>query len=319
MAIEFEGPEKKLEIILARPAPELRSNADGRWDAVVHASGAEIVSRISSPCMDAYLLSESSLFVWNDRVLMITCGRTTLVKAVPQLAETIGRDRIAFFFYERKNLMYPQLQASDFEADVAGLEPYFKGKSYRLGPANHDHVHIFYASAADQGMPLSPEEEEDETLELLMHDLDPNVLKAFIPNPGEKPSDMEARTGIDRLYPDMEMDRFVFEPYGYSMNAISGEHYATIHVTPEESGSYASFETNVAESDYRDRIGQILDIFRPGRFTLVFTEATSERDPGEGRMPKTIPGYHCPERSLYEFDSGYAVLFSNFVKERAHR
>ncbi|MCF8094114.1 MAG: hypothetical protein K9J79_02010 [Desulfobacteraceae bacterium] len=315
MGIEFEGPEKKLELILSEPDPELRSNADGRWDAVVHASGAEIVSSISSPEMDAYLLSESSLFVWDDRVLMITCGKTTLVKAVPELIRTLKQDRIGFFFYERKSLMYPNAQNADFEADVAGLAKHFTGKSYRLGPANYDHVHIFYASAPEkQGVP-APEEDEDETLELLMHELDPSVLKAFIPRAEESSADIEAQTGIDRLYPEMTNDSFVFKPYGYSMNRISGEHYVTIHVTPEESGSYASFETNAPEADYKDRIEQITEIFRPGRFTLVFTEAVSDRDPGEGKLPKKISGYRRPEKSLYEFDSGYAVLFSNFVKK----
>ncbi|MBS0012620.1 MAG: hypothetical protein KFF46_01515 [Desulfobacterales bacterium] len=310
MSMEFEGPEKKLEIILAAPDPALRSNEDGRWNKVVAASGAEIVSVISGPDMDAYLLSESSLFVWADRVLMITCGKTTLIKAVPELVQTIDKDRIAFFFYERKNLMYPQYQPADFESDVAMLTEFFKGKSYRLGPANHDHVHIFYASAPDPA--AVAEGDEDETLELLMHDLDPEVLKAFIPKPGETAAEIEARTGIDRLYPDMETDHFVFEPYGYSMNRISGQHYATIHVTPEESGSYASFETNVAESDYHEKIQQIMEVFKPGRFSLVFTEAISDRDPGEGKVPKKIAGYRRSEKSLYEFDSGYAVLFSNF-------
>ncbi|MFW6335269.1 MAG: hypothetical protein ACOC0W_08360 [Desulfosalsimonas sp.] len=310
--MEFEGPEKKLEIILSQPDPELRSNADGRWNSVVKASGAEIVSWISSPAMDAYLLSESSLFVWADRVLMITCGRTTLVKAVPELVKTLRRDRIAFFFYERKNLMYPQAQPSDFEADVAGLAGHFTGKSYRLGPANHDHVHIFYSSAPEIQGGSPSAEEEDETLELLMHDLDPAVLDSFMPRTGETSADIEARTGIDRLYPDMTNDSFVFRPYGYSMNRISGQQYATIHVTPEEGGSYASFETNVAEPGYRERIRQIINIFKPGRFSLVFTEAVSDKAPGEGKLPGKIEGYRRSEKSLYEFDSGYAVHFSNF-------
>lgn len=314
MSIEFEGPEKKLEIILSEPDPGLRSNKDMRWNKVVNASGAEIVSMISGPDMDAYLLSESSLFVWSDRVLMITCGKTTLVKAVPELIRVIDKDRIAFFFYERKNLMYPQYQTSDFEADVAMLAATFCGKSYRLGPANHDHVHIFYASMPETASATLAQEDDDETLELLMHDLDPEVLKAFIPKQGEGASDIEARTGIDRLYPGMQSDMFIFDPYGYSMNRISGQYYSTIHVTPEETGSYASFETNISEPDYNKKIQQILEIFKPGRFTLVFTETISETDPGEGRLPRKIEGYRRTEKSLYEFDSGYAVLFSNFCK-----
>lgn len=307
MTIQFEGPEKKLEIILSQPDPGLRSNADGRWGSVVHACGAEIVSAKSTPEMDAYLLSESSLFVWADRILMITCGKTTLVQAVPKIIEIAGFENIAFFFYERKNLMYPQQQPSDFESDVKGLSALFEGKSYRLGPANHDHVHIFYASVMDHAV------EDDHTVEILMHDLHPEVLAAFIPRQEDTVDELEARTGIAELYPDMENDSFQFQPYGYSLNKISGSQYVTIHVTPEESGSYASFETNVGGSRFDEIISRIMEIFRPNRFSLVITESTENTDSIEGsQMPRDFAGYHRSEKSIYEFDSGYAVSFYNY-------
>ncbi len=39
-----------------------------------------------------------------------------------------------------------------------------------------------------------------------------------------------------------EIDDFVFEPCGYSMNGCDGDGFSTIHVTPEEGFSYASLE-----------------------------------------------------------------------------
>lgn len=39
-----------------------------------------------------------------------------------------------------------------------------------------------------------------------------------------------------------EIDDFVFEPCGYSMNGCDGKGFSTIHVTPEEGFSYASLE-----------------------------------------------------------------------------
>ena len=311
MTIPFEGPEKKLEIILKKPDPSIRTNEDGRWTGVVKACGAEIVSRKSTKEIDAYLLSESSLFLWDDRVLMITCGKTSLVKAVPGIIDIVSRDNVGLFFYERKNLMYPHLQTSDFETDVQDLSAYFPGKSYRLGPANHDHVHIFYFSAPE----MEVEEEEDITLEVLMHDMHPAVLSDFVPKDEDTVEDLESRTGIDRLYPEMESDSFQFRPYGYSLNKILGEEYMTIHVTPEPSGSYASFETNFHEDDYTETIRRVTGIFRPSRFSLVMTGSRDEsRLPMERRLPSRMPGYRITEKSFYEFDSGYAVIFFNYMK-----
>jgi len=107
MTTKFEGPEKKLEIILFAPQAGLRSNRDGQWDRVAKASRAAIISGIATDDLDAYLLSESSLFVWEDRILMITCGKTTLINAVPEILKIVNRDRIAFVFYERKSFMFP--------------------------------------------------------------------------------------------------------------------------------------------------------------------------------------------------------------------
>lgn len=307
--LPFEGPEKKLEIILKKPHSGIRSNADGRWTGVVKTCGAEIVSQKATAEIDAYLLSESSLFIWDDRILMITCGTTSLVKAVPGIIDIVSRENIAFFFYERKNLMYPHLQTSDFEMDVRYLSRYFSGKSYRLGPANHDHVHIFYYSTPERQV------EGDVTLEVLMHDMHPTVLGAFVPKEKDTVVQLEKRTGIDELYPGMEHDSCQFQPYGYSLNKILGEKYMTLHVTPEPSGSYASFETNFHEADYTDTIHNVIGIFRPNRFTLVMTGSQDEDQvPQDQRLPSEMTGYQCTEKSFYEFDCGYAVSFFNYMK-----
>ena len=71
---KFEGPEKKLEILLAPRHPGLREAAEEQWHRVAAASGASVISTLTGDALNAYLLSESSLFVWDDRILMITCG-----------------------------------------------------------------------------------------------------------------------------------------------------------------------------------------------------------------------------------------------------
>lgn len=309
MPTQFEGPEKKLEIILSAPVKGLRDNADGRWDRVIRASGSEKISFIASDVMDAYLLSESSLFVWDDRILIITCGQTNLINTIPVLLEIVSEDEVALLFYERKNLMYPEFQLSDFETEAARIAGFFPGKSYRLGPANHDHVHIFYSSHA------SISADEDATLELLMHDLHPDAALMYTPEGGQTAEDIVRLTGIDSLYTGMTFDAFLFEPFGYSLNAISGKYYFTIHVTPQPSGSYASFETNLVQPDYREIVNRVLGIFQPGRFSFVLTSSVNDRRISVSTpVSDDITGFRPTEKSLYELDCGYQVRFSNFIR-----
>jgi S-adenosylmethionine decarboxylase len=79
------------------------------------------------------------------------------------------------------------------------------------------------------------------------------------------------RSGIDTLFPNALLDAFLFEPCGYSVNAILPRgHYFTVHITPEEHCSYVSFETNAEMADYPDLIRRVLAIFRPQQFIFTF-------------------------------------------------
>jgi S-adenosylmethionine decarboxylase len=312
----FEGPEKKLEIILFEPKSGLRENGDRRWDRVVAASQAEILSRVSTGAMDAYLLSESSLFVWEDRILMITCGRTTLVRAVPEILKIVGKEKVAFVFYEQKNFLFPERQPSHFERDVAELYRMFPGKHYKLGPGNFDHVNVFYWShAAD-----TPE--GDATLQLLMHELPAEALRPFCVRPGFDPPQADRDSGLDRLYDrSMARDGHLFEPCGYSLNAVEGANYFTVHVTPQPAGSYVSFETNIFETDFSETIRRVVEIFRPGRFSVVLTTSMDEPTLSTHETAARGPAAYLPsDKSLYEFDCGYSVTFLNYFsrKEDSH-
>lgn len=105
----------------------------------------------------------------------------------------------------------------------------------------------------------------DQTLEILMSRLSPSSCSAFYhpttplstytspllsTDPGVSDAHalghaLSTELGITDLLPDATLDSFLFSPCGYSSNAVQGDRYATIHVTPEEEYSYASFETNV--------------------------------------------------------------------------
>ena len=305
----FEGPEKKLELILVSPDKGIRRNRRDRWERVVRSSRAAIVSQISNDRIDAYLLSESSLFVWDDRVLMITCGRTTLVKAVPEILDIVGVENVALVFYERKNPLFPDAQQADFDADVAELGQYFSGKSYRLGSTRADHVHVFYAS------PAANASGDDATLQLLMNELAPMSLETFSVENGGTAVQAAVLSRLNGLYGGMAVDSHFFYPCGYSLNGILADRYYTIHVTPQPDGSYASFETNVIEVDYTRVIREIIGVFKPGRFSVVLTASMDAhgRAPDQG-LPARLSGYAVTERSRDRLDCGYTVAFLNQAK-----
>ncbi len=306
---QFEGPEKKLEIILTGPDPALRGNHDHRWDRIVNASGAEIISHIAAEKLDAYLLSESSLFVWEDRILMMTCGRTVLIKAVPEILKIINRDQISLLFYERKNLVYPQHQPSDFREDAAYLDNFFPGQVKRLGPADSDHVHVF--SATNIPVPQI----QDVTLQLLMHDIDSELITQFQKGQIGTAEAFDRKIGIDRLFPQMKRDSYLFDPAGYSTNGIQNDRYFTIHVTPEPGTSYVSFETNLMEANYTDLIQRVTLLFNPAKFTLVLT---TSNDPDTKCLHTTAircaNGYQYNDEFHFKLDCDYTVTFLNYKK-----
>ncbi|MFY9941952.1 MAG: hypothetical protein WAK57_07235 [Desulfobacterales bacterium] len=306
-AIEhFEGPEKKLEIILNSPCPNLRSNHDGRWERVVSASRSFIISSISTAGVDAYLLSESSLFVWEDRILMITCGKTTLVNAVPEILRLTGRRNVARVFYERKNMLYPDQQSTQFEDDVARMAGFFSGRAHLLGAASDDHIHLYTAGA---GAPKPPRQA---TLQVLMHDLAPAVQACFSVRRAGTAARAETLSGLDRVYPDMARDSHLFSPHGFSANAVAGKSYHTVHVTPQPQNSYASFETNRFERDYRGTIQQVVSIFKPRRLMVLLT--TARNTPGPRAYPSAtapLQGYRLTRSGRHDFDCGISVSISN--------
>jgi len=307
---KFEGPEKKIKVSLSAPQEGLRSNSDGRWSRIVNASSARIISSISTDCLDAYLLSESSLFVWEDAVLIITCGKTNPVNAFHEIIDAVTEKSVASVFYERKNFMFPREQPSDFEKEIKSIADRFPGKSRRHGPADRDHIHSFYSSPVNTA--LNP----DDTLQLLMHDLDPSVMEFFSIKNTNTSDQARKKSGLDQLYPYMATDCHLFAPYGFSLNGIFEHQYFTIHITPQREGSYASFETNVREKNYTKVTEKVLSIFKPGRFTTVhMTNVNDSRFALNNDAMDVISGYRVAERNIKKIECGHTVTFMNLVKQ----
>lgn len=252
-------------MVFDRDMGSLRDLSQDIWSQVVGKANATILSTISNPDCDAYLLSESSLFVYADRLVMITCGETSLITAVDEIFKHTDLNRLRLLVFERKNEIQPDQQPSDFEADVAFLSELVPGKAVRFGSVDGNFVHCYYYSRPDE-VPSG-----DMTLEILMHDLDPGAEQRFV---AANRQNLYDRTGIHQLFPDFQTDDYFFDPMGYSLNSIGESGYYTIHVTPQSHCSYASFETNVDLRDnMEETIRKVIAIFKPRSFSVLVFES----------------------------------------------
>lgn len=303
----FEGPEKKLEVVVTPGFPALRSFGEGAWIRIVEAAGARVLSTLRSEQCDAYLLSESSLFVFDDRFVLITCGRTTLVEALPQILEVIPQAAIAFLVYERKSEHFPEHQPTTFREDARRLQRTFAGRTLRFGHEQGRCVEMFHTIAPYTPGTRSP------TLEVLMHEIDVEVADHFASGRFPRDTSLVASLGIDAVFPGFNTSEHVFKPAGYSLNALKGEEYYTVHVTPEETGSYASFETNHGLGDrLASLVGSIVEIFRPRGFDVITFVNQVEPD-----LP--VRGYRLAEHVVHDIGSHRVGYFQYFAPPREPR
>lgn len=111
----FEGPEKLLEIWFSTTSTAgLRSIHPLIWHDMLKIVQCQVLSTIHNDSADAYLLSESSMFVYSNRLILKTCGTTTLLNAVPCILKVVEKhcniSQIDAIFYSRKSFLFPERQ-----------------------------------------------------------------------------------------------------------------------------------------------------------------------------------------------------------------
>jgi S-adenosylmethionine decarboxylase len=298
----FEGTEKKLELTVDPAVASLRSFGDAYWTGVARRVGADVLSTMSNPRCDAYLLSESSLFVFDHRFAMITCGRTTLHEAALAVLERVPADRVQTLVYKRKHEVFPRDQPTSFFDDVRILRERLPGRAYRFGNRDEHHLYLFHTGRHPAGAPHGT------TVEVLMHGLGASVRRDFCIT--DRPTTREVRdaTGVDRIIPGFEADDHLFEPNGYSLNAIQGDEYYAVHVTPEPGCSYASFETTHRFADDLEPVlARLLGVFRPRTWDLVLFGRRADAG-------VEVPGYRLKSQVAQAPDQGPEVRFLSFYR-----
>ena len=230
----FEGPEKLLEVWFSASPDALPASTAGAglkvvpsetWSEMLDLVNCKVLSIIESEQVDAYLLSESSMFVFPHKLILKTCGTTTLLCGLPKILEiaalqanfphvvgnlSIGRATAAHpyrVFYSRKNFLFPDRQRGPHRSwrdEVKSLDRLFLGGSaYMIGKMNGEHWYLYLTEpntiltppatpdrqetktrllefpSAKLGHMSFDEEDDDETLEVLMTDLDVQNAKQF--------------------------------------------------------------------------------------------------------------------------------------------
>jgi S-adenosylmethionine decarboxylase len=335
----FEGPEKRLEVLFhKRDDPKgLRNITKDEWQEMLDFAKCTIVSQLSNEYLDSFVLSESSLFVYPYKIMLKTCGTTTLLKCLDkmqELARTKAGTEIDFVVFSRKNFNFPAKQKFphvNFETEVRLLNQNFSGSAHILGPvlSGGDHHFVYFSERVDIGDEMTPampgiplmmmmnkpnSTTGTTTLEILMSELNPLVMEEhFYRNANFVDAKTTTRnTGLSSFLPDMQTDEIMFDPCGYSVNGICDRDgsYFTVHVTPESHCSFVSYETNadLTPEESKKLIEDVIEFFQPKRFSIVITSSETVH------FQKTFSpyGFGCRFRTQYEYEEGFHVLMMNY-------
>jgi len=180
----FEGPEKLLEVWFATSDKTLPASANplglkavsqDSWKGMLDLVNCKVLSVVESRNLDAYLLSESSMFVFPHKLVLKTCGTTTLLYGLPRMLEIAALEagfphastdfpgtagavaRPHRVFYSRKNFLYPDQQQGPHRSwrdEVSYLDNMFLGGSaYMIGKMNGEHWYLYITGPRTQLTP----------------------------------------------------------------------------------------------------------------------------------------------------------------------
>lgn len=250
----YEGTEKRLFICVK--AFNLLTFPDCFWKQLVARSGADILSSISTPSVKAYLLSESSLFVWEDKLLLITCGNTQLVKAALFIQQHISKQHITTLIFQRHQALKPHLQSTSFQQDTLLLEKQFHGQKRHWGGDYQGDLFIFGETPQDS-MPTQ--------CIYMFHGLNGTFSQQLQDGHINKQMILETLK-LTHYFDDLLIDHFSFNPRGYSLNAVRGKDYLAIHITPEQLSTYLSIESSFKQTLCVDFIQHLQQLLQPKKF-----------------------------------------------------
>lgn len=341
----FEGTEKLLEVWLGpelgvpmeeKPlvgddnvpsktseqsvSPSLRLISESEWNHILkHYAKCTIVSVISNDKIDAYMLSESSLIVYDNKFILKTCGTTTPLAALQPIL-TLAREKcklsiVKDVFYSRRGYSDPFAQVSphrSFDEEVKYLSGLFGSSSaYIMGRLNGDPWYLYTVNNENVN------QQADQTFEVLMTSLPSQVMSHFTLAVHGTAEEMCEAVGLKSIFPSFTFDLRAFDPCGFSLNGVDGKFYLNVHITPQIECSYLSLETNWPQENYTDIARKLVETFDANNvlLTLFVNKASICPNSILGVKDSEIPSYKRVDKQYCEFSNSYNVTLLTICKE----
>ncbi|KAL1543158.1 adenosylmethionine decarboxylase [Salvia divinorum] len=335
----FEGFEKRVELRFSGDDPTagekgLRQLEFFKIEKVLHAVQCTVVSAVGNTRFDSYVLSESSLFVYPTKIIIKTCGTTQLLKSIRPLADhaaTVGLT-LCGCRYTRGSFIFPDAQPrphTSFKEEILYLEENLPKnlsvkKAAVMNSKSSYKWHVF--TACDDAAVDARAEDRDSglfTAEICMTELDRVLARNFFRRSNDEKTgdsagaEMTDITGLRSVNRHALVCDYAFDPCGYSMNGVDGGRYSTVHVTPEDGFSYASFESVYADRDeFVEALQNVVKVFRPAVLS-VSTTCAAGRKVWRGVAKALEPlGLRARSRAADEFPDAGTIVFQTFAARR---
>lgn len=344
-AIGFEGFEKRLEINFSESPKIMDKNDYGlglrvltrsQLDSILEPACCTIVSQLSNAEFDSYVLSESSLFVYPLKIVLKTCGTTKLLLSISEILKLSDSLSLVVnsVVYSRGTFLFQNAQSAphrSFSEEVDFLNGFFKnGRGYILGdPTSFPNRswHVYVARVDPAKSDYISDTKAMVSFEMCMTGLDQKKAATFFKKP-DGYNEMTKMSGISEIIPSHVICDYEFEPCGYSMNGIEGSAYSTVHVTPEDGFSYASYEAvglDFESCGFEPLVQRVLRCFEPLEFSVAITcigggdSSRNSHNHNHNHLQAekfNVEGYNYTEAVKQDLLCGDYIVYRCFTKNK---
>lgn len=253
MTRRFDPFERRLHIRFAQAG--ICDVSTETWREILRPAGVGILSEVRLGTSRAYVLSESSLFIRSDEVILVTCGRSNIVQALAGILQHEPPPIDAFMFEARaaeKTSAAERRFAADSER-LGGLLPAALGSR-----TFSDHEACFYFTARCSATTC-----RTETTRALMH----GPRK----DPCSESVHVSLRTKLRPMLGEFVQDDWRFEPSGYSANFLGRFGSACMHYSPD-AANYLSFELSAPVTSARSDLADLVSVLEPQDWRSATTQ-----------------------------------------------